>query len=58
MDKDPVCGMAVTRADVGGSSEYQGKTFYFCSPLCKRAFDADPKRYAIFAAPATFRDGR
>jgi P-type Cu+ transporter len=47
MDKDPVCGMMVGRADVAGESHYQGKTFYFCSPSCKDRFDADPARYAI-----------
>ena len=45
MDKDPVCGMAVTRSDVGGKTEYQGKTYYFCSPACKERFDADPARF-------------
>lgn len=52
MDKDPVCGMAVTRADVAGFSEYQGKTYYFCSPVCKQAFDSDPKRYGLIRTPA------
>jgi Cu+-exporting ATPase len=44
---DPVCGMAVSRSDVSGESEYQGKAYYFCSPACKERFDADPARYAI-----------
>ena len=26
-------------------SEHDGKTFYFCSPGCKAAFDKDPHRY-------------
>jgi P-type Cu+ transporter len=47
MDKDPVCGMAVTREDVAALTEYQGKTYYFCSPACKARFDADPQRYAV-----------
>jgi Cu+-exporting ATPase len=49
MDKDPVCGMAVSRADVAGSSSYQGRTFYFCSPACKERFDAQPQRFAQLA---------
>ena len=47
MDIDPVCGMAVSRGDVSGESEYQGKPYYFCSPACKERFDADPARYVI-----------
>ena len=47
MDKDPVCGMAVSRGDVAGQSKYQGKTYYFCSPLCKERFDADPQRFVV-----------
>jgi Cu+-exporting ATPase len=47
MAKDPVCGMAVTRADMAGSSEYQGKTYYFCSPACKERFDAEPARFLV-----------
>ena len=27
-------------------SETDGKTFYFCSPACKKAFDSDPRKYA------------
>jgi len=47
MDIDPVCGMAVSRSDVSGESEYQGKPYYFCSPACKERFDADPARFAL-----------
>jgi YHS domain-containing protein len=47
MDKDPVCGMTVSRGDVAGRSEYQDKTYYFCSPACKERFDADPQPYVI-----------
>jgi Cu+-exporting ATPase len=47
MDIDPVCGMAVSRSDVSGESQYQGKPYYFCSPACKERFDADPARYVI-----------
>jgi len=47
MDKDPVCGMAVTRSSVAGRSRYQGKTYYFCSPLCKDRFDSDPETHAL-----------
>ncbi len=42
---DPVCGMEVDPASARHSSEYQGKTYYFCAPGCKRAFDAEPQTY-------------
>ncbi len=28
------------------SSEYDGKTFYFCAPGCKAMFDRDPAKWA------------
>jgi uncharacterized membrane protein YraQ (UPF0718 family)/YHS domain-containing protein len=37
--KDPVCGMTVDRT--GPRSETGGKTFFFCGPGCKAAFDAE-----------------
>ncbi len=45
MAKDLVCGMDVDEANAPAKSEYQGKTYYFCAPGCKRAFDRDPERY-------------
>ncbi len=45
MAKDPVCGMQVNEAQAAGKSEYQGETYYFCSPGCKQQFDQDPERY-------------
>ncbi|MHB1415311.1 MAG: YHS domain-containing protein [Chloroflexota bacterium] len=49
MAKDPVCGMQVNeqQAREGGlTSEYEGKTFYFCNPGCKSDFEKDPQQYA------------
>ena len=44
--KDPICGMQVHPASApGGHSEYQGQTFSFCSPGCKRRFDLNPALY-------------
>lgn len=45
MAKDPVCGMDVDPASAAGSSEYKGKTYYFCAPGCKKTFDEEPERY-------------
>ena len=45
MAKDVVCGMEVDPKTAAGKSEYQGQTYYFCSPGCKKAFDKDPAKY-------------
>ncbi len=42
---DPVCGMKVDPQRAAGSSEYDGKQYYFCSPGCKKQYDRDPARY-------------
>jgi len=41
---DPVCGMTVDEQKAPASAEHGGKTYYFCTPGCKRAFLADPER--------------
>jgi Cu(I)/Ag(I) efflux system membrane fusion protein len=46
---DPVCGMEVDAAEAraaGRTSEHAGRTYAFCSALCKERFDKDPTRYA------------
>ena len=46
--KDPVCGHEVdeTQAKAAGlTSNYEGKTYYFCSYSCNKQFDKDPERY-------------
>ena len=45
MEKDVVCGMQVDPAKAAGMSEFQGKTYYFCSKGCKAKFDVDPQQY-------------
>ena len=45
MAKDLVCGMEVDPETAPAKSEYKGKTFYFCAPGCKVAFDRDPEKY-------------
>ncbi len=44
MAKDPVCDMDVDEK-AAGTSEYKGKTYYFCAPGCKKSFDEDPEKY-------------
>lgn len=45
MAKDPVCGMDVDPKTAAGTSEHQGKTYYFCSPGCKKQFDESPQKF-------------
>jgi YHS domain-containing protein len=46
MAKDPVCGMQVEESKAAGKSDYNGTTYYFCSPGCKASFEKDPQKYA------------
>lgn len=52
---DPVCGMTV---DVAGAEaaglllEYEGRTWAFCRPGCKRVFVEDPTEYVAAAEVA------
>lgn len=45
MAVDPVCGMDVDEKTAQWTSEYQGKTYYFCAPGCKASFEKDPEKY-------------
>lgn len=45
LETDPVCGMEVDPATATATSEYQGKTYYFCAVGCKNRFDKDPQSY-------------
>jgi Cu+-exporting ATPase len=42
---DPVCEMKVSEATAQHKTEHMGKTFYFCSPLCRKQFEEDPNKY-------------
>jgi YHS domain-containing protein len=33
----------------GGSAEHDGRTYWFCSPVCRQTFMADPTRYVVSA---------
>ena len=45
MVKDPVCGMEIEESQAAAHSEYEGTTYHFCAPGCKRAFDQDPEKF-------------
>ncbi len=42
---DPVCGMTVNPETAAAYRDADGQRYYFCSPGCAAAFDADPDRY-------------
>jgi YHS domain-containing protein len=37
--------MQVDPETAAAKSEYKGKTYYFCAPGCKAAFEKDPEKY-------------
>ena len=45
MAKDPVCGMTVDEKTPAATSEFQNKTYYFCSEHCKQQFDKEPLKF-------------
>ena len=48
MAKDLVCGMDVDEQEAtsrGLTSQYEGQTYYFCAPGCKKQFDQNPQQY-------------
>lgn len=42
---DPVCGMEVDTDTSVLSTEYEGKTYWFCSRGCLLEFTEDPEKY-------------
>ena len=52
----PVTGtkIASIKAAVGHST-YKGKTYYFCCPECKPAFDRNPAKYVANAAKGKYQ---
>jgi YHS domain-containing protein len=43
---DPICKMTVEEKTAQYKSEYNGKTYYFCAPGCKKKFDENPEAYS------------
>ena len=43
--KDPVCGMVVSQSTAPADFEHEGKTYYFCSDICRDSFKANPDKY-------------
>jgi xanthine dehydrogenase accessory factor len=42
---DPVCGMTVSADESSRPFTYEGATYYFCCPGCRRSFGKDPDFY-------------
>jgi len=42
---DPVCGMQIDESEAAGQVEYEGETYFFCSPGCKARFEAEPAEH-------------
>jgi YHS domain-containing protein len=42
---DPVCKMNVEEKTCKFKSEYQGQTYFFCAPGCKKMFDKEPTKF-------------
>ena len=45
MAVDPVCKMSVDEKSAKFKTTYNGKTYYFCAPGCKIAFEENPEKY-------------
>jgi protein SCO1/2 len=53
---DPVCGMRIKRLRAAAhAADDDGKTYYFCSELCRDRFVKDPSKYVSPEAPGTER---
>jgi len=55
--KDPVCGMTIREEEAAGTSDYKGRTYFFCSTGCKAKFDADPEKYIGADGPEKVMEG-
>jgi Cu+-exporting ATPase len=42
---DPVCKMTIDSEKAAATSEYKGRTIYFCAKACRVKFDQDPEKY-------------
>jgi len=49
--KDPVCGMTVDPDTTSHRTDYEGKTYYFCSAGCLARFEKDPAGYLADRKP-------
>lgn len=45
--RDPVCHALIQPQQAYASLDYHGKRYYFCCPVCRGAFLADPEAYLL-----------
>jgi YHS domain-containing protein len=50
MDVDPQSSKTL-------KAQYKGKTYYFCSEMCKKSFEANSDKYIPKEAPHSHKDG-
>jgi len=43
--KDSVCNMILSKLTAVASTDYDGKTYYFCAEICRKEFERDPERH-------------
>lgn len=42
---DPVCGMEIKDTIKAPAYIYKGRTYFFCTDLCKIKFEEEPEKY-------------
>ncbi len=47
VERDPVCGAAITDEASAPSLEYAGEKHWFCSEGCRDLFADEPERFAL-----------
>ena len=47
---DPICGMKVDPQNPPFKIAHEGKTYYFCSRICKHLFEREPQKYVAASA--------
>ena len=53
-DKSRVCMMQDSfQPKAGVAQEHDGKTYWFCCPMCLQSFNAEPERYARARDPVS-----
>ncbi len=42
---DPVCGMKISNEEASDKLDYKGRTYYFCTTLCRITFENESERF-------------
>lgn len=45
MHVDPVCKMELQDQAMSVASQFEGVTYYFCCPSCKKVFEKNPQKF-------------